>query len=558
MLSRNRCFAVVALVLWSGFGGSPVSAELTPAALNTALIKAREEAREALSSGIKDTRSKTEKEFDAVKSDLPKAWKGGIDKAIQAVESKLNLHRIAILDQLKDEPGRVAPVAAALQAYSDTVSAALKGAAATFETQAKEFAGNFDAQAADAKDKAVKKFEELSAEIPKKLDAETAGQAFAAVQKANAAPSASEQLTAANAAKEKLVKDAESDTYNELRKQTGFSRIVRCVYSAQSPHLACAPDLLLSAAEMSDIVISDLPAGKTVKVSAMVARDRMPDTAIADCVTTSQGLDVSCGQIELAAGAGGSAFVSIYKDRYFFPSYGGWFGTNKTAVSHLRPAAYQVSQEKGAELKATDLPETKSSKIALLVSGGAAQVMVRVQVGDGTGPGELATASIPIGYPRFSVETGGFFAVTKMSDAVLVQTPDPANPEMVKILRIDPGNDYSQETGISLGFVPRNYPSWSLGVGFSTNGDRPVSVFVGPGFRLRTFGQRGLASISTGVALKSVKRFPGITEGESYEATSPLLNGKSGYKLGGYALLQLGFAFGPIPGAENGSSEPPK
>ena len=55
-----------------------------------------------------------------------------------------------------------------------------------------------------------------------------------------------------------------------------FSRIVRCVYSAQSPQLACAPDLLLSAAEMSDIVISDLPAGKAVKISAMVARDRMP------------------------------------------------------------------------------------------------------------------------------------------------------------------------------------------------------------------------------------------------------------------------------------------
>lgn len=58
----------------------------------------------------------------------------------------------------------------------------------------------------------------------------------------------------------------------------------------------------------------------------------------------------------------------------------------------------------------------------------AAQVLVRVQV-DG---GRLATSSIPIGYARFSVETGGFFAVTKLSDAELVQEPD-ADPE--KVLR---------------------------------------------------------------------------------------------------------------------------
>lgn len=558
-----QCSALVVALLLGFVFVSPATAELSPAELNTALIKAREETREALLSGIKDARDKTDKEFDAVKADLPKAWKGGVDKAIQAFANKFNLHRIAILDKLKDDPSHVAPVATALQDYSDTVSAALKEAAAALDTQAKEFAKTFDAQATGAKDKALKKFDELAAEIPKKLDAEAAGKALAAVQKANAAPSAGQQLSAANDAIKKLVQDAELDTYNELRKQTGFSRIVRCVYSDASPQLACAPDILISAAEISDIVISDLPADKVVTVSALVAGLKRPTAAISDCVAISEGLDVSCGQIKLPAGAGGSVFISIYKSRMFFPKYGGPIGNIEQAVSRLRPAAdpkkqpQTGSQGKDVSFHSAESTEGNGSKLSLLVSGGAAQILVRVQVGDGKGGGQLATASIPIGYARFSVETGGFFAVTKLSDAELVQEPD-TDPKKVKILRVDKGNDYSQETGISLGFVPRNYPSWSLQAGFATSGDRPVSAFLGPGFRLRTFGQRGLASFSSGVVLKSIKRFPGISENTSYDATSPLLNGKSSYKLGGYMMLQLGFAFGPIPGPDNGNSETPK
>jgi len=536
----------------------PAAAELSSADLNTALIKARDEAREALLNGIKDTRDKTDKEFDAVKGDLPKAWKEGVDKAVQAFESELNLHRIAILDLLKEEPSRVAPVAAALKDYSDAVSAALKEGAETLETQAKEFAETFDSEATDAKVKALEKFDELAAGIPKKLDPATAGQAVATVQQATETPSATSQLTSAKAEIKKLAQQAELDEYNELRKQIGFSRIVRCVYSEDSPRLACAPDLLISAAEISDIEISNLPANKEVTISALVAREKLSDTAVSDCVASSKGLDVSCSQIRLPVGKGGAAFVSIYKNRLISPKYGGIFGNMNQALSMLRPEAYQEYKKNPSHPDVQALLETSGSRMSLLVSGGAAQIMVRVQIGDGTGAGQLATASIPIGYARFSVESGGFFAVTKLSDAQLVQAPDPIDPKKVKILRIDSGNDYSQETGISLGFVPRNYPAWAMAVGFSTSGDRPVSAFLGPSFRLRTFGQRGLASFSSGVALKSVKRFPGISADASYDATDPRLNGRDGYKLGAYVMLQLGFAFGPIPGPDNGNSEAPK
>ncbi len=148
----------------------------------------------------------------------------------------------------------------------------------------------------------------------------------------------------------------------------------------------------------------------------------------------------------------------------------------------------------------------------------------------------------------------------------------------VQVLKITDDRKYSQETGLWVEFVPQNYQAFGLGLGLVSNSDGPPSIYLGPSLRIRTFGNRGLASFNFGVALRSVDRFDGLEaciklrdkahcgdgfspsgdEGDSDRLLelphdSPLLTADSENKLGFFVGLQLGFSFGPIPGpAENG------
>lgn len=53
--------------------------------------------------------------------------------------------------------------------------------------------------------------------------------------------------------------------------------------------------------------------------------------------------------------------------------------------------------------------------------------------------------------------------------------------------------------------------------------------------------------------MRSVKRFPGLDEGLEVSANDPRLEGKNQFKFAPYAIVQLGFAFGRIPGTKDGS-----
>lgn len=195
-------------------------------------------------------------------------------------------------------------------------------------------------------------------------------------------------------------------------------------------------------------------------------------------------------------------------------------------------------------------------QLSLLVSGSASQVFLRVRVGDGKGEGELATGFVQLGYERFHVETGGFIGISDLTDDEVVT--EPAEDGKVKITAITDGSNYSQESGLFLNFVPRNYPKWGLGLGFSTDSERPVSIYLGPSIRFRTFGQRGLASFSSGILLRSVDRFPGLEArlNQEIDADSPLLRPHREYETSWYFAINLGFSFGPIagPGGNGGGN----
>ena len=71
--------------------------------------------------------------------------------------------------------------------------------------------------------------------------------------------------------------------------------------------------------------------------------------------------------------------------------------------------------------------------------------------------------------------------------------------------------------------------------------------------RLLSFRNRGVASFSVGATARSVKRFPGLDKGmDNIAADDPRLDGTSEIHFAPYAVVQLGFSFGRIPGAGDG------
>lgn len=125
------------------------------------------------------------------------------------------------------------------------------------------------------------------------------------------------------------------------------------------------------------------------------------------------------------------------------------------------------------------------------------------------------------------------------------------NPDKVKISRRDGGHELSQDTGIFLNLVPKNYPIFALSLGFSANEDQPNTFYLAPSVRHLSFNNRMVASFSIGATMRSVKRFPGLYEGLEVSADDPRLQGKSQFKLAPCVVVQLGFAFGRIPGVQN-------
>jgi hypothetical protein len=281
------------------------------------------------------------------------------------------------------------------------------------------------------------------------------------------------------------------------------------------PPLSCSPALLVSGDQVSTIRVEGLP-NVTKKVS-VVAMDPWDSGELAsDEIIVPASLD--------------TARIKVHMNRFLLPTYGGHFSSYKTAVRRLRPA----NRKSLADL-------------AIVLSGSALQLEVIVEPeGD-----NARAAPVYIVYQRWSVETGGFVALTNLSDQTLVTSSSTAGGKAtVHVDKVRAGSSPTQDTGIFLNLVPRNYPFLGLGLGLSSTAGRAQSIYLGLSLRARTFGDHGLASLSFAAANRQVKVFRGVTGGD-FEADSAKLQGSLESRLGYAVMINLGFHFGSIGGEED-------
>ncbi len=229
-----------------------------------------------------------------------------------------------------------------------------------------------------------------------------------------------------------------------------------------------------------------------------------------------------------------SAMVAVHLQRRYATTYG--------CTIHR----WECAQKR---LRGKDPSEAKPVKLSILTKGRSPVIRVRAM----DAKGRIAVGDVLVGYPRWRVESGGFMSITwnTMDQVVDKTTVDPQTQE-VEILNIRDSDTYSQETGIFVNFIPSNYEWFGVSLGFATSNGKAPSVYFGPTVRLRTFGNRGIAALSAGVAMRQVDRFPGLNVGDKVPDGSALLTADPQFEVDGYLGIQLGFSFGPIKLADSG------
>ncbi len=342
-------------------------------------------------------------------------------------------------------------------------------------------------------------------------------------------PTAGEAALSAKVQAEQAVSDAERDAFAEFTKADGFARSVDCIWStatengAEIGKLACKPGLLVSGEQVSEIRISGLPQG-AVSVTAITSDQysvRSKDYLSGSCVDNQ---DLSCDHIDFPTVDPNPIVIAVHTTRALFPTWGRRRGLYLTdAADALRPL------------------NTKRTKLSLLTGGTAPTINVKVKTEDG----KEASAPVFVGFARWKIESGGFLAVSKLTDDEIVTEP---NGTQVKVNQIRRADNVAQDSGVFVNFVPQNYQSFGVSLGFATPPSRRMSVYLGPSIRVRTFGDRGLASLATGLTMRSVMRFRDAVRGSSYAADSLALHGVEQYRFHWFIGINLGFrigAFGP-------------
>jgi hypothetical protein len=350
---------------------------------------------------------------------------------------------------------------------------------------------------------------------------------------------------------------AAADTAEFLKQfdaTSGLSKVVRCAWSLTEATLLCLPQgLLISASEISEILVQDLPPGKRVKVRTFTVGDsssldlgttretwnRRLAQFEQSCATGPAKNRLTCDQMVFDTSMSRTAVIAVHKTRRFMPTYGGRRSSYDNAFHYLR-----------------EYPDRE--KLSLVVSGQDPGILVDVQiVGEPATAETVRSATIPLAYRRWTYETGAFFAFTNLSDDELVTESVPVTtgmPAQVKVIKKVHSDTYTQETGIFLSVFNRNYPKVGFGLGFHTSSGRAPSVYLGPTFRLRSLGDHGLITASGGAAVLPVRRFPGLSSDpmKTYAPDSSVIAGKVVFKTGYYLMINLGFSFGPI---DNGDSK---
>lgn len=325
------------------------------------------------------------------------------------------------------------------------------------------------------------------------------------------------------------LKDVEQRLLAELggQNESGFGRVVECRWMEPAAsvrpaaELVCLGGLRLGGQEASVIKIVDLsPKARVTVLSAeevsSTGRDSAGEIRCPGEIHEEKKANTnrySCDQVLIT---GDSALVAVHLPRAVKPSYG-------PRVEELR--------------------RSNRLTLSVVLKGKSPVILVRVKKGE-----EVASAFVPVAYQRWAIESGGFYAVSNVTDHELVTVPDEAieGQSQARVLRIANEDDQSQESGLFINFIPRNYQSFGFGLGFAVASDRAPTIFFGPTLRLRTLGERGLAAVWGGWNSRYAKRFPGVVVGDVLPAGSPLLDGDEEYKGGWFLGVQLGFSFGPI------------
>lgn len=341
-----------------------------------------------------------------------------------------------------------------------------------------------------------------------------------------------EQAAASTELAQDVIDAAEKAAFAEFSKAEGFTRSVECLWAPKVENstaratLTCKPGLLVSGEEVSEIRIKGVPAGESVRIIAMHAEElhRSRETDLREATTCPPGgKNLSCDEMVVPADAPRPLVIAVHSLRVVNPTWGGFFGTTSSAERALRTG-------------------TDRTKLSLVNDGAPATISVGVRVGS-----EFASDHVPVGFARWKIESGGFFSVSNQVDHEVMTEPV-AGTENVTIVGVRDDDHVVQDSGIFVNFIPQNYQAIGVSLGFATPSNRRMSVLLGPSVRVRTFGNRGLASLAAGLAMRSVLRFPDATFGRQVEADSRVLQGEENFRFGWFVAINLGFrigAFGP-------------
>lgn len=314
---------------------------------------------------------------------------------------------------------------------------------------------------------------------------------------------------------------------------TKTAQVVTCTWTQASKstisattgpfRLECNAALAVSGNYIAAIDIEGLPATTTISknfVQAVAAdvTSFLRETAVSaeSCPDAAEPTfkNLSCDYLEVGDGA----LVSVHRDRWFGPSYGGFLSNAKDASFALR--------------------HQHRKNLSLVVSSNVKAIRVTVTAGR-----ETRSAVIPVVYQLWTFETGGFYGFSNLTDQVLVMHTGSNTTLPVHVDAVRNSGQSSQESGIFVSMSPRNYPFLGIGFGVATSTDRSQSFFLGPSIRLLTFGDHGLASFSVAVADRQVRVFKGVV-GQDFATDSTSLKGNLESRVGYAILINLGFKFG--------------
>jgi hypothetical protein len=445
----------------------------------------------------------------------------GVDEKVKEQLAKSRSH---LLDVTLDTGSRVERVTRELQGHSDRVLSAVLAALNKHIPGDKEIDVGSETAVATANAALAPAAQAVAQEFAKACNA-----------------SSSSVIASFQAPGEQLQIEAEASLFRSLTEQKeGFSRQVRCVLreitlgtDKTDLQLTCEPGLLLSGEEISEISVLVEGGSMWLSRAQAVTSDELPfgaADAIHTCASGDPEHELTCDVIRIGEEVRAIA-VAVHKIRTFSPTYGCKFRQLNCARRRLRPSEPR-------------------SRLSLALTGAAPSIHIIVE----DIFGRVAAARIPVGYARWKVEMGGFFAVTPLTDRELItETVAPSGeggsssgPTMTKVVGILNREQWGQETGVYTNFIPSNYEFFGISLGFAARSGKPPSVYLGPNLRLRSFGGKGLASIGGGVVMRSVDRFPGIKVGDEFAPDSSRLQPVVRQQFDYFVAVNLGFRFGPV------------